>query len=68
MRTAVTFLGMGGCLSSTMRKSATAGPRFQYGGLPLISSMTVQPSDQMSETGAVTDLEMISGATARGAQ
>eukprot|EP00966_Prymnesium_polylepis_P121570 2809595-Prymnesium_polylepis.1 len=54
--------GSGGQFSFTMQKSADIGASSKKGGAPVTSSMTVQPTDQMSEAVVKPDIWMISGA------
>jgi len=54
MQSAEAFLGKGGCRSSAILNKAGKGPNSTYGGLPVISYITVHPSDQTSLLGFIT--------------
>ena len=49
MHYGVVFFGKGGCWSYTILIKAGRGLSFAYGGLPVISSITVHPKDQISD-------------------
>ncbi len=44
----VVFFGSGGCWSYTILIKAGRGLSYAYGGLPVMSSITVHPNDQIS--------------------
>lgn len=57
------FSGMGGPSSCTIRNSAVMGARSKYGGFPVNSSMTVQPTLHTSHAADIPDISITSGAT-----
>ena len=58
--------GRGGHGSCTMRNSADMGSRSKYGGSPVIISITVHPTAQMSEAADAPDISTTSGASQYG--